>query len=792
MADPFKQIELDRSKSDEAADRRVRYWAKELSDSMKREEKFRENAKRIIGIYEGNNKREENSFNILYANTETLLPACFNRLPRPFVDRRFKDADPVGKQGAEAVERVLTVLEDSGDAEYDSFYSLIEQATLGALVPGRGLTQFKYDPHIAGPQDAVDDGEEDEGEEGEGAGETGPGTDLLPAAQAPGTVTYETICGEDMPHDRVLFGYARRWVNCPWVAVSHEMTKEDVEATFGKQAVDLLQYSDQGKENDKLKKAKNNPTEDAANLEHASEPTATVWEIWNKPTRQVEFYAPSLKDGLLGKKPDPHGLSGFFPFPAPLQFLLKKSGMTPTAIYLLYEEQAKELNRVSMRINRVINACKVRGMFDGTMDGLSELLRADDNTMIKAKNTQAMRDGQNLQNSIWFMPLGDLVNVLQTLWNGREQTKNTIYEITGISDIMRGDTQASETFGAQKLKSQWGTQRLQRMQGYVQEYVRSCLRIMAEMAIKHFDQRTWAQMTDLPFATDVEIQQAQLQQQSIQQQMQSMPPPQPGPPGPDGQPTMPPNPLQPQIDAVNAVLAKPKWSDILAMLKDDYTRRARVDIETNSTIEANSAEDKQNMTEALTAIGTLVQQFEPMVQAQAIPLAAVKSILLSVARKFAFGREVEDALGQIPDQAPHPPGDPSVQAKQQAATAEAQFSMQQTQQKGQQLQAEGALVQQTIAMKQQQAANDAAEAQRKEERAQKEHELHLQEHALKLMEIEGKKQEVVAKLQATREIAGANIEQAGVKTQAAIVAAAQQKKAGDAKVAAAKSRPAGK
>jgi hypothetical protein len=230
----------------------------------------------------------------------------------------------------------------------------------------------------------------------------------------------------------------------------------------------------------------------------------------------------SVDAGLGVRLDDPHHLSGFFPCPQPLSFLLKKSGQTPTQLYLLYEEQAKELNRISMRINRVLNAIKVRGFYDGTMKGLQELLRADDNTFLPVKDVAALQDGKNLANSFMFMPLNELITTLSQLWQGREQCKNTIYEITGISDIMRGDTQASETFGAQKLKSQWGTQRLQRMQGYVQRYVRDSLRIMAELAAKHFAVDTFAQMTDLDYATAEQVQWAQNTMQQLQQQMAMM------------------------------------------------------------------------------------------------------------------------------------------------------------------------------------------------------------------------------------------------------------------------------
>ena len=57
---------------------------------------FRKEAERVQDIYEAK-KEGENNFNILYANTATLLPAVYNQTPRPIVERRFHDADPSAK-----------------------------------------------------------------------------------------------------------------------------------------------------------------------------------------------------------------------------------------------------------------------------------------------------------------------------------------------------------------------------------------------------------------------------------------------------------------------------------------------------------------------------------------------------------------------------------------------------------------------------------------------------------------------------------------------------------------------
>src|ERR1700675_1205784 len=140
MADPTKGKVAE---SGAKADDRFAFWSKEVELAHKREKNYQQEAERITKLYEGD-KKDDNSFNILYSNTCILLPACYNQLPRPFVDRRYKDSDPIGKLAATTLERVLGALEDPGDAEYDPLDNLMEQAVLGALVPGRGVTKFKY------------------------------------------------------------------------------------------------------------------------------------------------------------------------------------------------------------------------------------------------------------------------------------------------------------------------------------------------------------------------------------------------------------------------------------------------------------------------------------------------------------------------------------------------------------------------------------------------------------------------------------------------------------------------
>lgn len=625
----------------------VGYWGTEIRLAKKRNRGWWKYAEKCQKLYEADTTAE-NNYNILFANTETLLPACYNQLPRPVVDRRYHDADPLAKAASSVLERAITYLIGSNDGEYEGFHSLVQQAVLGALVPGRGLTRFRYKPTIeAAPKAESSEDEETEGAElPEGKPESS-GDELFPDNSE--RVAGEHVCGEDLEYDEVLFGYARRWANVPWVAFHHAMTFEDLEANFGEELARKIPLS-------KPKKRRDEDSSESGDSEEqnmGSTPIAEVWEIWHKGDRTVKFFCEEYEEGLLKELDDPLNLSGFYPIPKPLQFVLKVSTLTPTPLYKMYESQARELNRITLRINRVLNALKVRGFYDGSIQGLKDLLNADDNTLIPAKDVQALQDGKNLQNSIWMMPLNELVVVLQQLMQGRENCKAVIYEITGISDIMRGSTSASETFGAQNLKSQWGTMRLQRSQAEVQRYVVDCLRIMGELVGEHFSQETLAKLTNLDYATDEQVAQAQQALQAVQQMMAQMQqaPQQPQMPGqPPAPPQAPPPQMMQAAQAAQETLAKPKWSDVIGLLRSDALRDYKIGIESNSTINPKNAEQQKLMTEAMTALGTMYQSFGPVVQQGGMTLETLNAMIMAVARRFEFGREVEDALARSPKQ----------------------------------------------------------------------------------------------------------------------------------------------
>lgn len=599
---------------------RVQKWMGELSKALKREKSYRKVGKEAEEIYESE-KAEEDSFNILYSNTETLSPALYNSTPRPLVERRYKDEDAMGKSASLVAQRVLEFEIDSDFRDYASFDELMQAAVLSALVPGRGVVRFKYEAELA-----------------------------------VGAVKAEYVCGEEVSWNNFLCGYAKKWENVPWVAYEHFMSREELEANFGKEVaakVELVAVSDS---DDESKEGKADNESKGVELGH-------VWEVWDKMTKAVLFMSPGYEPGMLKEVPDPFGLTGFFPQPRPLQFFRRLRSLTPVPLYTFYRTQAKELNRISMRINLIVAALKVRGFYDSTVDGLDKVLEAADNTMVPVSNVAAMQQGQTLDKAVTFMPIEKLVAVLQQLYTQRTQVKQVIYEITGIADIMRGSTSASETLGAQQIKNQWGTLRLKRAQKEVARFVRDSLRIMVELSVTKLSEATIKAMTNVPYPTVEEKQQATLILQQIQSQPQQV--------GPDGQPQPPQEPPQEVLIAAQS----PALGELLKLLQDDTQRSYRVDIETNSTVDAEATEDKQDIAELMNAIAQFLNGAAPAVEKGLLPFEAAKAILLGIVRRYRFGSDVEDLLKNMqapkPAEPPKPAGEPPevTQAKTQSALA---------------------------------------------------------------------------------------------------------------------------
>ncbi len=686
----------------------VKKWLKEITTARKREENYVKDGERIVKIYEADDERE-NQFNILFSNTETLSPALYSTVPVPVVRRRFKDEDPVALAGAETLKRCIQSLLDTGDAEYATFDELLRAATLDALVPGRGVTRFEYhaEPDESGNY-------------------------------------YECVVGKEVPWDRFIHGYGKTWKQVSWIAYEHRMTKDDIVEEFGKEVAAQVEF-----------KKSDSGTEQSGGLQITDKESkgtelTTIYELWDKTKRQVHFFADCADQKGIKSVEDPLRLSGFFNCPRPLSFTNRVSGMVPIAPYKMYEDQAKELNNVTARIQGIIKMMKVRGVYDATLDSLQKMLTAEEGTMEPIENAAALY-GQNasgLDAAFWLMPIDKLVPVIQQLYTQRQQVKQVIYEITGISDILRGSSAASETATAQNIKNQWGTLRLKNLQREVARYAREAMRLIGEVAAEHFDQPTFQALTNLNYPTNQDKQQLQMQLQAQQQQfmqqqqMQQMQPPMPAPGQPPAQAAQPPQPTPEQ----QTMLQTPSWEDVIGMLRNEVLRNYKIDIEANSTIDPENSEDQKNISDLLNGLSQVLNGMAPLIQSGQMPFEILKNLLLVVARRYTFGPEIEEQLKGM--QAPPPPGPPPPDpAKVQEAEMKQQEFQMKMQAEQQQQAADAKIQELQLQVEQLKAQTEAAKAQAEMARIQAETEqmqmemqLKREDHQMKLAEMQQKQE----------------------------------------------------
>jgi hypothetical protein len=620
-----------------------RYWQVQIEAAERDHKEFWDEGAKIEKRYKSEKDqaakvRSPRRFNVLFSNTETYMAALYARTPKPDVRRRFADKDDLSRTVADMMERALSYCADTTAEDVAK-----ERSVKDMMLPGRGVTRLVYEPTTA-MQEAPEGGEPME------------------------VVTAQKITEQHIYYRDFLHSPSRCWADVWWVGFRHVMTKEELRDNEFRDAesVPLNWQPD-----DKKEAGKDCPDE----LKRAE-----VWEIWHK-TKKERVWVVKGHPKILRRDPDPYGLEGFWPMPAPLHATEGNDTYIPVPDFASYTDQADDLDEITARISNLTKALKRRGVYDANVEELKRLARAGDNEFIPSKNFAALASKGGLAVAFQSEDIAPLAQVLLALYDQRDRLVQAIYEVTGISDIMRGASDASETATAQQIKSQFGSMRLKLRQRHVQRWVRDLYRLKAELMAEHYEPQILMEITGTPLPSEAEVQaqlaQAQQQHMMAMQQWQQaamqaqqtgqQPPPQPEAPQPPAEPPV-------TIDAV------------MKVLRDEKLRAYRIDIETDSTVFEDAESEKAARTEMLTAVGGFLQQAVPVAQASP-DLAPMMFEMLAVAtRTFKSGRLLEDVLDEareaVTEKAknpPPPPPDPE-QVKLQILQQSEQLKMQVMQQ----------------------------------------------------------------------------------------------------------------
>jgi hypothetical protein len=608
-------------------------------------EKWVKRSKKIIKRYK--DERDSGSekaarFNVLWSNIETLKPALYAQTPKPEVERRFKDADPVGRVAADVLERCL-----SYSLNNYSFGSVMRQSVLDYMLVGRGSSWVRYEPHM---RSVPDDSVQDDGVQVTDDAEIEPLEEVYYEEALPDYVHWE-----DFGH---TIGRVWEEVSAVWRKVY--LTRKQLVKRFGKEKGGEVSLDWTPKELSDQK------------IDESTK-KATIYEIWDRDTKTVIWLSKNHPE-VLDVRDDPLKLDKFFPCPKPIHATLGNDSLIPVPDFIQYQDQAGEMDELTGRITSITKAIKVVGVYDASAEGLNRILsEGAENELIPVDQWAVHAEKGGLKGVMELLPIIEIAQTLLHLYEARDKVKSDLYEITGMSDIIRGATNANETATAQKIKSNFVTLRLSEKQKEIQRYARNVIEIMGQVIAGHFSIQTIKDISGVNLLMEAEKQQIQQQQQMMQMQQQQT------------QPGMQP-PQMPPIDPTKLkLLTEPSWEQVDALLKDNAARCFRIDIETDSTIAADESQQKQDRMELLNAVSGYV---EKMGQSPPGLQPALGELLLYGVRGFKVGKNIESILEtlieQMTEAAKQPPSPPQpdptkmaeIQARQQSDQANMQASQQ--------------------------------------------------------------------------------------------------------------------
>jgi hypothetical protein len=635
---------VDQNYSPEAA-----RWIAEIKAYEKEAGPWEQRSKKIVKRYKDERQNESdqarNKYNVLWSNLQTLMPAVFAKNPTPEVERRYKDEDPVGREASDLLERGLSFAIKEGN----NFKGVMRSAVLDRFLCGRGIAWVRYVPHfrdeaVVGSSEVRNDGSQltdDAGDSTDGK------LDAMPDQAMTQVVDYEEV-RVDYVHWQD-FGHtakARTWdeVSAVWRIVY--LDKKQVAARFGDELAAVLPYS------------KSAATDDSNGSSNA--PTkAIIYEIWDKSSHTAIWLCKDYPQSLLDKKADPLKLDGFFPCPKPMFATLANDSCIPVPDFAIYQDQADELDSLTARIAALTKALKVVGCYDASAAGVERMLSEGiENKLIPVKEWAAMQEKGGLEAAIQFLPIKEIAEVLMQLYDAREKVKQELYEITGMSDILRGANDPSETATSTRMKGQFASIRLRDMQDEVARFCRELVYIMGQVMAAHFSIETLLTISGAKLLS----QQDKAMVQQMEQMGQQLPP------------------------AVLKQMADPSMEDVDAMLKNNAIRTFRIDIETDSTIGDDAETDQQQRMAFLESSSKFLQQAVPAAQENPMLAPLLGEMLMFGVRSFKVGRSLEgafqatlDKLQQMASQPQPPKPDPEqvkAQASLQAIQAKAQADMQ--------------------------------------------------------------------------------------------------------------------
>lgn len=460
---------------DSTPEGRQRLWTKEFAAAKEWHRDWKDRAGSAVAAYLDEREAKENDathLTFFWANTTTLFGLLYGRVPRVSVSRRHADPnDDLVRVGALMLERLLNT-----DIERynDTFRDVMGYVLFDRLVPGYGNARVRYCADFEDVQ--------------------------MPERGQQGTPTYAAAAskrqkkpGTEEATTDYFYWSDQLWSPCRthaekrWHAFMAPMTREDLHQRFDRvlqpDAVDKIPLTGKllGRESDSTK------------TESKEDPwgRAEVWEIWDKQKHEVVWFVEGYAR-VLDVQPDPLGLDGFWPCPRPLMSNVTTREHRPKADYDLVRDLYEDVNLLATRITDLEDALRVAGAYDENVTGLKRLLDENvRNQLVPVKGFANISEKGGLDHVIAWLPMDQVAATLDKTKEQLADKMRILYELTGWSDVMRGQMEDPQQLATNtRAVTRFTSARIQAVQDEVARYASDLQRLRAEIIIKFFDDET--------------------------------------------------------------------------------------------------------------------------------------------------------------------------------------------------------------------------------------------------------------------------------------------------------------
>lgn len=440
-------------------------WNCNIEKSLKQFDKLNSDVRYCMSVFNG---EEIYTPNILNSTCKATVSAIYTQLPLPLISFRSKpENEQLANKVSTALRSVLAffIRNRANDSTIGE--------DLGTIMPS--LVEEAY--------------------------LTGRATIRVDVEKTKSKTVKESIVYRQVPYTGIIWdNTAYHWSDVSWIAFSHHMCRDEIEDMYEYEN----DYEDEPEEKGELIQVEaesSDSNQPGATLFSSvgnasfSKKTSLVWEIWDKETGNIfwinsEPVMGKNNDGVLKIEKPSIKFPGFFPIPQPFSTSRTSGSTIPTLPWSTYKIQAKTLSDLNLRLNQQINSIKVVGLYDKSIgDEFASAMLSNDavGCYVPTDLDKLARTQGDVSASIWTKSNAEQTAIIPMLYNQIQMLTNDIYQITGVSDLMRGFQAAGETATATQMKNMYGQNRLIESKQLLDNFIVSMYELTASAISKLSD-----------------------------------------------------------------------------------------------------------------------------------------------------------------------------------------------------------------------------------------------------------------------------------------------------------------